>query len=645
MPRGGGAGAGAGAGASGAVSPSLLPSARRMLCSAPPSPITKPTKPTKTPKPTKPPKRPAVALSMSSGSEMDESDDEELRVAATAAAASPSRSPSPSQSPSPTLSPSLTAGSVFQAPRQPAPDAAHAVQRHEHPLGTGAPGAWYNPYDRVTPIIDAMNRLYRSTLSEECCFGIFDKPRPSSQQQAAAAQRDRDRAAAAEHRASTNGWVCVCCGNTNANSLANARLPRVSVRRDTRSRSRRTAKACAAEDDATQHADAPVPTSSRNPAVPDCTRKRPETAEERRAARLRAVRGTVPGSRAKGGLAHAQSQVERDAARVAADHAVEMGELTQREQIKVAKILNIVVDLCTALAPVEEAIATRIKTSAFDTYRDAVRHERACGEACQMQLAPRSAVTIAAAIFELEVQRMLHEGGTTDRQRLLELADRMARSTAFSTAASATQRASARATMELMRAPDWCHCKPCAPYTAPPAQTAARSPGHASPLGEGGVSGVRGVSSLERLMVRSASLASDCTTTTADAAECEASPQGVPAVVVRVRDAIAQVFPQVSAEMPIATSEGALRRSRPRPCEARCSATGACTRSRPSRRRSRCCLRCTAAARRTVLWAAGCSPPGLAWPMPRCANGGRAGAARARKVATESEADEDDLFS
>lgn len=609
-----------------------------MLAGAPPSPITKPTKPSK------PLKRPAVSLTMSSDSEMDESDDEELRVAATAAAAVPSRSPSPSASPLRTPSPSLTAGGVLQAPR----GAVDLVQRHEHPLRVGAPGVWYSRYDRVTPIVDSMNRLYRSALSEECCFGIFDKRRPSSQQQAAAAQRDRDRAVAAEHRASTNGWVCVCCGNTNANSLTPTRDYLVCQCGATHTITVAThrEKACAAEDDATQHADAPESTFSRNPAVPDCARKRPETTEERRAARLRAVRGTVPGSRAKGGLAHAQSQVERDAARAAAEHAVEMGELTQREQIKVAKILNSVVDLCTALAPVEEAVATRIKTSAFDTYRDAVRHERACGEACQMQLAPRSAVTIAAAVFELEVQRMLHEGGITDHQRLLELADRMARSTAFSTAASATQRASARATMELMRAPDWSHCKPCTPYTAAPAPPTARSPGHASPSGGGGVRGVRGVSSLERLMIRSASLASDCTSTTADAAECEASPQGVPAVVVRVRDAIAQVFPQVSAEMPIATSEGALRalqtkavrdalqRNRRLHVLAPEQAALALLVAVHRRRSSDCALgRRLPTARLGMADAALCEAADALAPLVP------------EEVATESEADEDDLFS
>ena len=563
-------------GRTGAVSPSLLQPAQRRAAAiaatkAPPSPISKPSKLPRSPKAALASLPAAMSLRPGSRSSSHSDDDEEEEELDAVMDVDNEQAPD-TEPPSPTLSFSQ-APFIAPPPRPPGlPEEyplAHPngrpvewVRKRDHPLAVGIPGKWYSRSDRITPVIDALSRLHKHTLIDDCCFGIFAKRQPTAAERAAKEAAERDRAAAAKHRASTNGWVCIACGNTNRHSLTETHEALVCQCGATHPRTVAThrEKACAQEDDKTQHADAPGQQPDRNPAIPDFTRARPETAEERRAARLREVRGTMPGSRAKGGLAHAQSLCEREAAKAAADHAVEMGELTPREQVKMGKILNTIADMCTALTPIDDAVATRIKTSAFNVYRDAVRHERVCGDGCSLQLAPRSAVTIATAVFELEVQRLLHlDPPISDRQRLLELHDRMARSTAFASAASSTQRGSARATMELMRAPTWICCCPCPVAVQPSGDGASPTRSRPSPTpGPGGAPAA---------MVRTGSLASDCTDSTDATVVVDGVDANlhVPTLVVRVREAIAQVFPLLSAEVPIAVSEGATRALQSKP--------------------------------------------------------------------------------
>lgn len=470
--------------------------------------------------------------------------------------------------PSPTLS--FTNAPASTPPKRPLVDAKGThirwVQRGAHPLRIGLTGKYYRFTDRVTPITDSMSRLRRSTMSEECCFGIFDKKPPSARQQAATAELAANRARATTLRASARGWVCGGCGNANVDSLERtaeylvctcgiAHAITVATHRE---------KACAEEDDKTQHADRPGMRPDRNPAIPELSRRRPETAEERRQSRLRAVRGTVPGSRAKGGIAKAQSITEREAARVAALHAAEMGELTAREQVKMSKILNIIVDICTTLAPIDDPVASEIRKNAFKLYRDAVRHERVCGESCPLQLAPRSAFTLATAIIEHEVQRMRDaETPVGDRQRLRDLHDRMLRSTYFCNAASSTQRCSARATIELISAPMWVCCAAC-PLAVQPH---ACSPSMRST----GACAVPAVPDLLlqpelHLCERSTSLESNFTQATEVAetagameeGETVQTTHGKSSTAVRVREAILQVFPKLNSELPLAVSAGAL---------------------------------------------------------------------------------------
>ena len=74
-------------------------------------------------------------------------------------------------------------------------------------------------------------------------------------------------------------------------------------------------------------------------------------------------------------------------------------------------------------------------------------------------------------------------------------------------------------------------------------------------------------------MVRTGSLASDCTDSTdatvaidgTDATDGTDAGLHVPTVVVRVREALAQVFPLLSAELPVAVSEGATRALQSKP--------------------------------------------------------------------------------
>ena len=171
----------------------------------------------------------------------------------------------------------------------------------------GIPGKWYSRSDRITPVIDAMSRLHKHTLIDDCCFGIFDKRQPTAAERAAKEAAARDRAAAAKHRASTNGWVCIMCGNTNRHSLTETHEALVCQCGATHPRTVAThrEKACAQEDDKTQHADALGQQPDRNPAIPDFERARPETAES--GARRACARCAARRQGSASGVAHAQS--------------------------------------------------------------------------------------------------------------------------------------------------------------------------------------------------------------------------------------------------------------------------------------------------------------------------------------------------
>jgi hypothetical protein len=436
------------------------------------------------------------------------------------------------------------------------------VRGRNHPMRARGDLAdkWYNLCDRVTPTIDAMERMHRSLRSVEKhgCFGIFSQPSDAELARERARKEEkrlRQEAAAINAKAGSAAWRCPICGETDRTTLSETRdgMTCACGYTTTRFVSGHRQKACAEEDDKTQTADRP--TDARSATSFDPTRRVQPTADERRAARIADVRGTrVGGGRRRNALATAQATTDREAAAAAQAHAIEMGALTARQQVKLGRILDAVGDMLQQLAPIDESVAVRIRTAAYDAYHAAVRHEMACGDGCPLQFAARSPMTIAGAVFETELQSMLRsDTPPANKQRLLELSDRMARSTAFAAAASATQRSSARATIELMRSTDWVRDAPCC--TAPPRTDAANAP-----------SPVCAPAFVCTPLTRADSLSSEyalnnsTSTGSLDSAASPSQARGAAAPVeVRFRDAVTQVFALFRAELPVVVRDGALR--------------------------------------------------------------------------------------
>ena len=327
---------------------------------------------------------------------------------------------------------------------------------HEHPLRIGLKGKLYHRSDCIQPIIDGMTRLLTRHSSRGDLLGLFEPPIKRQRQTVVTATAvmlqsihatHTTRSESARHRPPGH-WKCTVCGNDDQ-SLCMQELDALVCPCGTVARaggrlvSTHREKLGAAEgDDATQHADCVI--LSRRDRF-DCA---PQTSQERRweqrsACRLSSTAASGNrGATRVGRVCDAEREIERMAHRERRD----MNNLTAREELKLQRVLEALQSIFQMLN-VAEAIRRVVRIEADVAWNKAIAHSRCCTasstlERRELRMQDRSAHTIASAVFESAVERLLDgvvDIAQVERTHVLELHGRMQRLPTFNNPSARTQ--------------------------------------------------------------------------------------------------------------------------------------------------------------------------------------------------------------
>jgi len=420
------------------------------------------------------------------------------------------------------------------------------VYKRHHALGCGYSWKLYNRFDRVTPVTDGLDALTRSLHAE--CFGMFRKRKrlPSARHGARSDAPLQHPANAQRTHGATARWMCKGCGTTDVTKLSFG--PDASMVCDcgivapdqTAGTSQRRERNCDEDKDKTTRGD-----YIQRDARAGQFDEGPESAAQKRARHLQDAQGSRPPPHADGGgLRYAQWLVDKEAARACA--AGENGILSDKEVVKKRRMLEQVENLLMQLAPVDMQVAREIRRTVSFAITSAAHHNSACDEVtCRMRLANRHAVIVAAAAFEVTINRMLKAETTQSsllHSRLAQLRDRMRRNVCFTSQTSVTQRGATRAALEALLAAGsevQTRCEPC--RTSAHAARGVCPPAHTTPATPATL----------------ATLATAATPAT-PAAPCTsgAMPRG-DTERVKIRDAVVAVFTLYRSSLPIAVRDGA----------------------------------------------------------------------------------------
>lgn len=359
---------------------------------------------------------------------------------------------------------------------------------HEHPVRCGRPGKVYHKSDRVEPIRDALSAMWEQMHGGDV-FGLFgggDRKRARHKpdgydEQEAAEERAREQAAAVRRGKATVDplWRCENpkCNNTDIRSCTESReghcCPCGTMVRGAIIDNGEEWR-CHADDDASKNTAKQRADRQAAPQLPSDIEHGPVAPEQRKAerARLRAAAGKntrVPTQKGLGrGLADAQKIVEEERER----EERAKSELTDREELKRTRILEELEKMFKKLKPIDHVVRKEVRRSAAALWLEAVRHARACARAscCELRLVDRSPFIIALSVFSLTVDALI-DGKLSiealDREHLVDLQMRMQRSTEYSNASSLTQMATAKRMIDLVQAPGFKACEPCAAPVVP----------------------------------------------------------------------------------------------------------------------------------------------------------------------------------
>lgn len=410
---------------------------------------------------------------------------------------------------------------------------------HEHPLRTGRPGVLYHKSDYVGPILDAMMCMHEKLNANGDVFNVLERPakKKRGHKQVGEIRPDSSMAASLERRRvafKRPAWACFGCGNTDVKSQvvmkeATSCPCGVVVMVGSVVNTHREKLGASEEDDKTQHADKPYESKT------DKYDRPPQTTEERRVQRRCAGKITNVGSRAKG--LGRLCDVQRISEQLAQKDVDARADLDQRQILKLQRILEETERMFSQLAPVDHAVKRTVRRAVDVVWTDSVKHGHACqsNPGCELRLADRSAFIIAAAVFEITIDRIITreiEPDQLDHEHVVDLQMRMQRSAAFNNNSSLTQMATAKVMIRLMQEAGFdprVECQLCQPM---PAVSRDRSSGKK-------LAPIRAPPRVQSFSFG------------------ENSPP--PSENVQFRDALTKVFLAHKCELPVAVRDGALR--------------------------------------------------------------------------------------
>ena len=418
---------------------------------------------------------------------------------------------------------------------------------HEHPLRTGRPGKMYHKSDIIGPIVDAMQRM-EERVADYDVFGVLEAA-PKKRKVSIAvvgelvpdmsldAHRMR-RASEVEELKARGGvpmprWKCESCGNTDEKSQVVCNEATVCpcgivVCMGSIVSTHREKLGASEAEDKTQHADRPHEDKT------DKYDRPPQTTEERRAARRCSGKISNIGGRSKGSgrLCNVQRISEQMAAKETDTHQT----LDQRQILKLQRILEETERMFIQLSPVDHAVKRAVRRAVDVIWNDCAVHSGCCSNAgCELRLADRSAFIIAAAVFEITIDRLITrelEPDQISHEHVVDLQTRMQRSAAFNNSASLTQMATAKVMIRLMQEPEFDACVQCQQCTPVPATPRDRASGKK-------LASIRTTTRCESFSFR------------------ENSPP--PSENLQFRDALSKVFLAHKCELPTAVRDGAMK--------------------------------------------------------------------------------------
>lgn len=184
-------------------------------------------------------------------------------------------------------------------------------------------------------------------------------------------------------------------------------------------------KACGAEEDRTQHADAPE--TERDLYMADEV----ETAEEARSRRARDSGGCcIPAKiRQRNGIGNAEAKLRRVAA---AEHREAKEELSTKNSNRNRALQIELVGLCKIVAPVDAGLQRHVRMTAHDLLVRSQSHEALCSSGCGISLAGVSAGLMAKVLLRVMAETLLPLHGRDEcpfrfecsREELVGLIDR-----------------------------------------------------------------------------------------------------------------------------------------------------------------------------------------------------------------------------
>jgi len=318
------------------------------------------------------------------------------------------------------------------------------VPWNKHPLKCGIPGRLYSKYDYVQPIVDCMMRLH-----EPRKFNFINCVKRHRE------EKDAQKNEFVRRKSSSNvggkcNILCEGCMTTNFADIEHDIANGVTVCKcGVTSRGSLTMEQWSdthnsIEGGSTARADAPR-TSSET-----------KTAQQLQNKKFAVAHESVENAARRTGFSAASKIVAGDAARQ------QEGELSTKDSRKLARLIQEVNEHLAKVAPVEPAVAKKIRITTEEIFVRAVRHRSCCGKStCQLKICDRPMRVLACKSIMHALQEMTQGEGVdgVSNVSLVALHGRIQSNHTFATHHNATQNESIEAIIAELRKDNY--CEPC----------------------------------------------------------------------------------------------------------------------------------------------------------------------------------------
>ena len=319
------------------------------------------------------------------------------------------------------------------------------VPWRKHPLKCGIPGRLYSIYDCVQPIVDCMLRLH-----EPRKFNFINCVKREREEREA-----QDRECTRMKNSSFEVGVrckilCEGCLTTNFSDIEYDITNGVTVCKcGVTSRGSLTME----EWSGTHNSINCGPTAHEDAST---TSYKGTIAQKRKNEKFAVAHGSAKSAASHCGYSAASKIVAADVA-----HQAD-GELNSKDSRKLAKLIQEVNEHLAKVAPVEPAVAKRIRITTEDIFLRAVRHRSCCGKrVCQLNICDRPMRVLACKSIMHSLQELTQGGGVdgVSNVSLVALHGRIQSNHIFSTHHNATQNESIEAIISELRKDSY--CEPC----------------------------------------------------------------------------------------------------------------------------------------------------------------------------------------